>query len=73
MRQPVDFDASKFMIVMWICTFLWILVMEQQVETKGPYTQHPYQYAGVYPVTVTVTDKYGKKADASLNQRCVCL
>ena len=73
-RQPVNFDASKS----HDCdnepckTFVWDFGDgTPKVETKGPYTQHPYQHAGVYPVTVTVTDKYNKKADASLNQRYV--
>merc|ERR1719203_2680162 len=37
----------------------------------GPYTEHPYAHPGTYPVKVIVTDKYGKNADASLQQRVI--
>eukprot|EP01083_Nonionella_stella_P001036 3001_1 len=71
-KQPVNFDASKS----HDCdnepckTFKWDFGDgSPNVTTKGPYTTHPYQHAGVYPVTVTVTDKYGFTAPATCTQR----
>ena len=73
-KQPVNFDASKS----HDCdnepckTYLWDFGDgTPKVTTKGPYTQHPYEYPGTYPVTVTVTDKYNKTADAMLQQRYI--
>ena len=75
-KEPVNFDASKS----HDCdnepckTFKWDFGDgSPAVITKEPYTKHPYEHPGTYPVTVEVTDKYGKTANASLQQKYVLL
>jgi len=39
------------------------------VSSPNPVVNHAYDKPGTYPVTVIVTDRYGKKANAALTQR----
>ncbi len=39
------------------------------VQSTNPVVNHVYSEPGTYPVNVTCTDRYGKKGNASLNQR----
>ena len=71
-NEPVTFDASKSKD----CdgdpckTFTWDFGDgSPKKTTTTPVTKHPYKKPGAYPVTCTVTDKYGKKAKAGLTQR----
>ena len=41
------------------------------VETTSPVVNHPYDEPGTYPVTVTATDKYGRKGNAAVNQQVI--
>ncbi len=41
------------------------------VHTPKPVVKHQYDEPGTYPVTVTATDKYGRKGNAALNQKIV--
>ena len=71
-NQPVNFDASESKdFEGGPCkTFVWNFGDNTpRVTTKEPYTKHPYKKAGVYPVTVEVTDKHNQKAKASVQQR----
>ena len=71
-QQPVSFDASKSKDAKGQpCTkFVWDFGDgSPQKTTNGPYIKHPYQNTGTYPVTVTVTDRTGQTAQASVNQR----
>ena len=66
-NQPVKFDASKSHDCdnQPVKKYVWDFGDgSPQVTTTGPYTTHPYKKAQVYPVTVVVTDKYGKNAKA---------
>ena len=70
--QPVKFDASKSHDCdhQPVKSYLWNFGDgSPEVTTTTPYTSHPYKRPQVYPVTVTVTDKYKKSAKAGLNQR----
>merc|ERR1712228_660349 len=40
-------------------------------ESTSPIVKHAYEQPGSYPVYVTVTDKFGKKGDASVQQRVI--
>ena len=69
--QPVDFDASKShdFEKKPCVSFLWDFGDGSPKKTTDvPRTSHPYQSTGTYPVTVTVKDKKGQTADASVNQ-----
>eukprot|EP01084_Bolivina_argentea_P315398 546417_1 len=71
-NQPVKFDASKSHDCdhQPVVNYVWNFGDgTPEVTTTKPFVDHPYKKAQVYPVTVTVTDKYGKKAKAGLNQR----
>ena len=73
-NKPVDFDASKSHDCDHApCVkFVWDFGDGSPKETtKGPMTQHPYAYPGVYPVEVEVTDKYGKTGKAQCTQRII--
>eukprot|EP01083_Nonionella_stella_P064670 168795_1 len=39
------------------------------VHTPKPVVKHQYDEPGTYPVTVTATDKYGRKGNANLSQQ----
>merc|ERR1712228_736213 len=40
-------------------------------ESTSPIVKHAYEQPGSYPVYVTVTDKFGKKGNASFQQRVI--
>ena len=73
-RETVNFDASKSKDMYGgpCVSFLWDFGDgSPNKTTRDPYTTHPYQEIGNYPVTVTVTDKNGLKANASVNQQLI--
>ena len=41
------------------------------IETTTPVINHAFSEPGTYPVTVTATDKYGRKGNASVNQQVI--
>ena len=73
-KEPVKFDASKShdMDGDPCKTFLWDYGDGTPLEkTTTPVTNHAYDEPGTYPVTVTVTDKYGRKGNANLTQQVI--
>ncbi len=69
-NQPVKFDASKS----HDCdnqpckNYVWDFGDgSPPVTTTTPVTNHAYKKPQVYPVKVTVTDKYGKKSQAGMS------
>ena len=72
--DPVDFDASKSHDAehKQCVEFVWDFGDgSPQKTTDVPRTKHSYQRTGTYPVTVTVKDKRGQTASASVNQMLV--
>ena len=67
-RDPVKFDASKSVDCDGdpVKNYVWDFGdFSPKVTTTKPVVNHAYEKPGTYPVTVTVTDKYGKPAKAS--------
>eukprot|EP01084_Bolivina_argentea_P151403 264256_1 len=71
--QPVNFDASDSHDSAGnpCISYVWDFGDgTPKVNTVEPYTKHPYNESGTYSVKVTVKDKKGMTADATVNQRC---
>eukprot|EP01083_Nonionella_stella_P001035 2995_1 len=71
-NQPVHFDASDSHDFKGepCVKYVWDFGDDSpNVTTEEPYVDHPYEKAGVYPVTVEVTDKYDQTGNAKVNQR----
>jgi len=71
-HEMVSFDASKSkdMYGKPCASFVWDFGDgTPQQTTQQPTTKHAYKQIGHYPVTVTVKDKNGLTAKASVNQK----
>ena len=71
-NKPVDFDASKSKDANNgpCVSFTWDFGDNSpNTTTRTPTTKHAYAKPGTYPVRVTVKDKHGQTADATVNQR----
>jgi len=72
--QPVDFDASRSHDCDHEPCVKFVFDFgdgSPKVTSEKPIVQHPYKHAGVYPVTVQVTDKFGKTGNAQCTQRVI--
>jgi len=71
-KDPVTFDATKSRDKdQKPCTNFVFDFGDGSTPTKStnPVVQHPFTKPGVYPVTVTVTDKDGLQSQATMTQR----